>query len=381
MILHKKGSNLDMEVIGLIAEYNPFHNGHLYQLKEIKKRYPDSLIILILNGYFLERGIISLESKEEKTRLALKYGVDLVIELPFVFGSSSSDIFASASLELLNELKINLLVFGSESADLEKLKCAAKKQLTKDFDKKVTQYLKEGINYPTALNKAIGMNINEPNDLLGISYLKAIYQNKYNINAVAIKRTTDYHDTLSNKKVVSATNIREKIKNGKNIKIYIPEGKINKVDEKLFFNILKSKIITDNQLNKYLSVDEGLDNRLKKVINDVNTLDELIEKIKTKRYTYNRLMRMFTHIVVGLTKEDKEKLKHNEYIRILGLNDKGQKYLNSIKKELTLPIITKVTNVNSLIKNYEFQAASLYQMLTNDKVLTFEYGNKPVKKE
>ena len=256
-----------------------------------------------------------------------------------------------------------------------------KKQLTKDFDKKVTQYLKEGINYPTALNKAIGMNINEPNDLLGISYLKAIYQNKYNINAVAIKRTTDYHDTLSNKKVVSATNIREKIKNGKNIKKYIPEGKINKVDEKLFFNILKSKIITDNQLNKYLSVDEGLDNRLKKVINDVNTLDELIEKIKTKRYTYNRLMRMFTHIVVGLTKEDKEKLKHNEYIRILGLNDKGQKYLNSIKKELTLPIITKVTNVNSLIKDYEFQAASLYQMLTNDKVLTFEYGNKPLKKE
>ena len=103
-----------MEIIGLIAEYNPFHNGHLYQLQEIKKLYPDSLIILVLNGYFLERGSISIETKEEKTRLALKYGVDIVVELPFVFGSNSADIFAESSLELLNNLKAEKLIFGSE---------------------------------------------------------------------------------------------------------------------------------------------------------------------------------------------------------------------------------------------------------------------------
>ena len=95
-----KVANIYMEIIGVIAEYNPFHNGHLYQLNKIKEMYPDSIIILVLNGYFLERGIISLETKEEKTRLALKYGVNLVIELPFIFGSNSADIFAEASLEL-----------------------------------------------------------------------------------------------------------------------------------------------------------------------------------------------------------------------------------------------------------------------------------------
>ena len=106
-----------MEIIGLIAEYNPFHNGHLYQLEKIKELYPDSIIILVLNGYFLERGIPSIETKQEKTRLALKYGVDIVLEHPFIFGSNSADIFASSALELLNCLSVTKLVFGSESGD------------------------------------------------------------------------------------------------------------------------------------------------------------------------------------------------------------------------------------------------------------------------
>lgn len=370
-----------MEVIGLIAEYNPFHNGHLYQLNEIKKRYPNSLIVLILNGYFLERGIVSLESKKEKTHLALKYGVDIVIELPFVFGSNSADTFAEASLELLNEMHVDKLIFGSESNDIDLLYDVAKRQMSEDFDRQVKVYLNQGINYPTALNKAIGITLKEPNDLLGVAYIKAILKNKYDIKPETLKRTNSYHDIESDELIVSASNIREKTKNKQDVSKYIPEGKINIIDEELLFSLIKAKIITEDNLDKYLSVDEGIDNRLKKVINKVNSLDSLVEMIKTKRYTYNRIMRMLMHILIGLTKDDKEKLMHNEYIRILGLNEMGQKHINHIKKDLKIPLVSKFTSVDSKIKDYELKCASIYQMLTKDNVLEFEYANKPLRKQ
>ena len=368
-----------MEVIGLIAEYNPFHNGHLYQINKIKELYPDSIILLILNGYFLERGIISIESKETKTKLALKYGIDAVIELPFIFGSNSADIFAESSLELLNELKITKLVFGSESNDLTLLTNIAKKQLEPNFSNEVKKYMDTGINYPTALNKAIGINLNEPNDLLGVSYIKAILKNNYNIEPITIKRTNNYHDTTSNDLIVSASNIRDKIDKGIDINKYVPEYKINNINYELFFNLLKYKIISEKDLSIYLTVDEGIDNRLKKVINEVNTLEELINKLKTKRYTYNRLMRMFIHILVGLTKEDKLNIINNEYIRLLGFNTSAQNHINKIKKDITLPIVTKYTSVNSKIKDYELTAAAIYKLLTNDDVLKYELSNKPIK--
>lgn len=367
-----------MKIIGLIAEYNPFHNGHLYQINKIKELYPNSTIILILNGYFLERGQISIESKEEKTRLALKYGIDLVIELPFIFGSNSADIFAEAAIDLLSMLHVNTLVFGSESNDIELLNMAARRQLEKEFDSKLKEFLDQGLNYPTALNKAIGIDIKSPNDLLGISYIKAIKKNNYNIIPVTIKRTNDYHDTISDELIISATNIREKISNGVDVTDYIPEGKINSIDNDLLFKLLKYRIVTDD-ISIYLTVDEGIENRLKKEINKVNSIEELIEKVKTKRYTYNRIMRMFIHILVGLKKSDKDNISKNEYIRILGFNDKGSKYLNSIKKTVDTPIVTKFTNVSSVIKDYEIKAATIYMLLTNDNVLLFEYSNKPIK--
>lgn len=370
-----------MEIIGIIAEYNPFHNGHLYQINKVKEMYPNSIIIVILNGYFLERGLISLETKEEKTRLALKYGVNLVIELPFVFGSNSADTFAASALELLNELKITKLVFGSESNDINLLKKVAEYQSTKEFKEKLKEYLDQGINYPTALNKANIYSIKEPNDLLGVSYIKTIINNNYPIEPITIKRTNEYHDVTSNDSIISASNIREKYLNNIDIKTYIPEGNLVSINQELFFNILKYKILTEKDLSIYLTVDEGIEYKLKKVINKCHSLDDLINQIKTKRYTYNRIMRMFIHILIGLTKEDKTFLIKNEYIHLLGFDELGQKYINSIKKDTNIPIVTKITNIDSKIKDYEQKAANIYQMLTNEDVLTFEYSNKPIAKK
>ena len=370
-----------MNIIGIIAEYNPFHNGHKYHINKIKSMYPNSIIILVLNGYFLERGEISIESLKSKTKLALDNNVDIVVKLPFIFGSNSADIFSDASIEILNTLGVNKIIFGSECNDINKLTSLAKKQLNEYYDSDVKKYLDEGYNYPTALNKALGISINTPNDLLGLSYIKSIIKNNYNIVAITIKRTNDYHDTKSNNDIISASNIREKIKNNIPIDSYLPSKEyINEINYELYFNLLKYKILTDNNLSKYLTVDEGIENKLKSVINKCNNIDDLITSIKTKRYTYNRINRMFIHILIGLKKTDKANVMHNEYIRVLGFNSIGKEYLRKIKKTSILPIVTDLKKQNSIIKDYEIKEYTIYNMLVDEDVLDYELSNKPIKK-
>jgi len=368
-----------MDIIGIIAEYNPFHNGHIYHIKKIKEMYPKSLIILILNGYFLERGEISIESVDAKTKLSLNYGVDIVIELPFIFGSNSADIFSDASLELLNLMGVKKIIFGSESNDIRKLKELASIQLENEYNNNVKEYLRTGINYPTALNKALNNGINTPNDLLGLSYIKSILKNKYDIEPITIKRTNDYHDKQSNDNIISASNIREKIKNNENIDKFLPNKEhINKIDYNLYFKLLKYKIINEEDLSQYLTVDEGIENKLKSVINDCKTIEELIKRIKTKRYTYNRINRMFIHILIGLKKNDKYKTLNNEYIRVLGFNTKGKEYIRKQKKNTSIPIVTSLKNIDSIIKDYQVKAYEIYNILSDENILEFERRNKPI---
>lgn len=369
-----------MHVIGIICEYNPFHNGHLYHLQKIKELFPDSLVILVLNGYFLERGEISIISKENKTKIALQAGIDLVIELPFVYGTQSADIFANISITILEKLHCEYVVFGSEINDINTLEEIASYTLNnKEYDEDVKKYLDEGVNFPTALAKAIKIDFSfKPNDLLGISYIKSIKMNKYKIKPITIKRTNDYLDTNLDNDIVSASNIRSRLQMGENIAKYVPKYTLDyleNIDENKLFNLLKYKIITDKDLSIYLDVDEGIENRLKKVINDVKNMEELISKVKSKRYTYNKIRRMFIHILTGLTKNDNKTLKF-DYLKVLGFNKKGQEYLNGIKKDIDISIIP---NKDSLIYNYELKVAQIYDLLLNTNTTTFEVKNKPIK--
>lgn len=365
-----------METIGIICEYNPFHNGHLYHINKIKELYPDSLIILVLNGYFLERGEISILSKEAKTKIALANNIDIVLELPVIFGTQSADTFAKYSLKILNNFNVNKIIFGSESNNIDLIKEIANKQLNKDFDEKIKIYLDKGINYPTALAKALNINFDfTPNDLLGISYVKAIIKNNYNIEPICIKRTSDYHDKISNDYIVSATNIREKIKNNEDISKYIPiniKDFINNINYNNYFKLLKYKINTDLYLNNYLDVDEGIEYRLKEFVNKSNNIEDFITYIKTKRYTYNKINRMFIHILLNFLKRDNQDL---EYIKILGFNKKGKKYLNKIKDNLKIS-----TNVNkdSIQYKYEIKASIIYDLINNTNTYQYELKNKPI---
>lgn len=363
-----------MNVIGIVAEYNPFHNGHIFQIKKVRELYKDSIIIVVVNGYFLERGEISVLSKEEKTRICLEYGVDLVLELPFVFGSNSADIFAESAVSILNKLGVNKLIFGSESNNLDLLYESARKQLDNSFDDLVSKQMKSGFNYPTTINNLVGISIASPNDLLGVSYIKAILKNGFKIQPVTIQRTNDFHDLSLDEQVVSASNVRNRLLNGEDVSKYTPCTKFNKVNKDLLFKLLKYKIITSKDLSIYLTVDEGIENKIKKEIGKANSLDDLILRVKSKRYTYNRIQRMFMHILVGFTKEDKERLKL-EYIKVLGFNVAGKKYLKSIKSDI---LISRKISEEFLAQRYELTASLLYDLVTLDNTYNFEVSNKPV---
>ena len=362
------------KVVGIVCEYNPFHNGHLYQINKIKKKYDSPIIIACLSSTFTQRGELSVLNKWEKTKVALENGIDIVIELPYVYATQSSDIFASYSVSLLNKLYVDVLCFGSEREDIESIKKAARYQVEDiNFDIITKKYLNEGISYPTALNKALNelcnISITEPNDLLALSYLKEIYRNGYFMDVYNIKRTSSYHDLDSNAKVVSASNIRTRLLNKQNIKDKVPNNVYellkDKVLETKYFEYLKYKILTEEDLEKYVDVDEGLNTRIKKAILKSNSLDELIKNIKTKRYTYNKISRMLNHIFCSFTKEDNKKVRYLEYIRILGFTDKGRKYLNEIKSEITLPILNKYNTKYDALR-IEKRITELYSYIYED---------------
>lgn len=360
-----------MESIGIIAEYNPFHNGHLYHIKKIKEKYPDSTIILVMSGNFTERGDVALIDKWKRTEIALLSGIDLVIELPFPFATQSADYFSYGAITLLEKLKVKKVVFGSESDDIETLNLIAKTQLdNEDFDKLVKVYSKLGKNYPTAISLAIkdltNKEITTPNDLLGVSYIKTILKYNYKIIPETIKRTNDYHNEIIAEEISSATAIRKALKEEKNIKDQVPEYTYSYLCDFHFmddyYQILKYKIITEKDLSIYTSVEEGLDKLLKKEIIKATSYDDLIKHIKSKRYTYNKLQRMLLHILCNFTKKEKQEFNEITYIRLLGLNNKGQKYLNNIKKDLDIPLISKINKEKDPMLSFEIETSKIYAL-------------------
>jgi len=384
---------IEKRTIGIVCEYNPFHNGHLYQIKKIKELYKDSLIIIVMSSSFMQRGEASIINKWDKTKIALEYGIDLVVELPFVFSTQSADIFAKVALTILNHLKIDTLIFGSESNDIKRLLNLASIQLNDpSYNNLVKDYLDLGINYPTAMSKALedlsGYKVNTPNDLLALSYIKEIINNDYPIEVVSIKRSISYHSKKAKGSFASASFIRECLEKNIDVSDYVPKLTNNYLKKgqlfftKDYFPFLKYQILNNIfNLDKFQTVDEGLPIRIQKNIVNANDLEEFIMKVKTKRYTYNKLKRMSTHILTNFTKEDNKNLTKVNYIRVLGFNNKGKEHLNKIKHDLKVPLLVKYDKLLS----YELKITSIYASILNTedkiKLIESEYKNKPIIKE
>lgn len=381
-----------METVGIIAEYNPFHNGHQYHLEQIRQKFQDARIVLVLSGNFTQRGEPSLIDKWTKTKIAKEAGIDLIIELPYPFACQSADFFAKGAITLLDALKVDHLVFGSESNDMEAICTFAQIQLEHpEFQTLSHIYLKEGYNYPTALSKALldltGKEMTMPNDLLGISYVKEIFRQKSHIQPHCIQRTSDYHNDCFESSSSSATSIRSALKRQENIQDQVPDfvlpylkGSLHYQED--YFPFLKYKILTDPDLSRYQLVEEGIEQRIKKEIINAISYEELIQRVKTKRYTYSRLNRMFLHILSGFTKEEAKQMNEITYIRVLGFSKFGRDYLNQIKKEVHLPIISSYAKGKTLpMLHLEFRMTTVYaSTLTEEEkrsLIQAEYQNHP----
>ena len=385
-------NNGDFMAVGIVAEFNPFHNGHLYLIKKAKKLYSNEPLIIILGGNFLERGEASILNKWQKTEIALDYNADIIVELPFPFATQSADYFAYGAVFLLKALQVDKIIFGSESNDLEMFSSFADIQLQHpEYQQLVKKEMNSGKNYPTALSNALkemtGKEIRLPNDTLALSYIREIKKQHANITPISIQRTNDYHN-LSNNHITSAESIRKLLLENQDITKYIP----NKVNIKTpiltneqYFPYLKYQIMTHyDHLEIFQTVDEGMSTRIKKAIVKANNYQELIQRLKTKRYTYNRIQRMLTHILCNFTKEEAKEMRQPEYIRILGFSDLGKKYLNQIKKELTIPLITTYSKGNSKMLKLEQRITSCYALPLSleeqKKLWEDEYKKGPIQK-
>ena len=381
-----------MNSIGIICEYNPFHNGHLYHLQEAKKINEDATIILVMPTNFTQRGDASILTKKQKTELALKYGIDLIIELPYVFAVQSADIYAYGAIKILKNLNVDCIVFGSETNDIELFKNLANIQLNDtNYQNYVKEYIDKGYNYPTAsslsLSKITKCKIDQPNDILALSYVREIIKQNTNITPISIKRTNDYNNKELIGDITSASSIREALNDNKDIKKYVPQYTyeyLKNITIKNYYPLLKYKIQSENNLNKYQSVDEGLNSRIKKYIDNSKTLDELIQNVKTKRYTYVRLNRMFTHILCNFTKDEAKNIDIT-YIRILGFSKKGRLYLNKVKKLSNIPIITNYSNIKDNILDIECRVNKIYSSVfdeeTKKTLIEEEYKCFPIKSD
>ena len=388
------------KVLGIICEYNPFHNGHLYHLEQSKKITGSNYVVAIMSGNFTQRGNTAIIDKWSRTEAALKCGADLVIELPVLYATSSAENFADGSIRILDSLRIvDYLGFGCENPELTLLTDIADVlyKEPKIYKNILSDELKKGISFPkareTALLSYLGNNkkysniISSPNNILGIEYIKALKKCKSNIVPVPITRfEAGYNDLNYYGNIASATAIRNIIKNGnfEIVKNLLPPPSY----EILMDNIKQGHIIPDlsvfekqiiynlrkmdtSEIAELPDVTEGLEFSIKKTANACNTISEFLVLIKSKRYTSTRIQRILLYSLLGITKKDMVLSKKvNPYVRVLGLNNKGKFMISEIANaNPKLEIITSVKRFNDRSNN-----KNLKLMLDKDIFATNVYS-------
>ena len=383
-------------IIGLIVEYNPFHNGHLHHIQEIDRLFEDNIKIAVMSGDYVQRGEPSLINKFEKTKIALSQGIDIVIELPIFYSSQSAEIFAKGSVNLLNQLSCSHIVFGSESNDLDKLKKIATISLTKEFEISLKEFLAEGFSYPTAFSKALFNEKLGSNDILALEYLKAIKTINSKIEACCIKREkTGYYDNEKDnfasasyiRKVLLDTNEEKENKLNK-IKNLVPEFSYKILKENFgvfsclndFYDLMKYNIIKNySTLKNIQDLEIGLENRLYKYSLENLSFSDFFDKILNKRLTISRLQRILLHTLLDLTEELTDKVKNKvPYVKILGFSNRGQEYLNYLKKLDDFnerKILTSNRNLKEILSEEDLELFNFNELASQIYCIKSNYNN------
>ncbi len=405
------------KVLGIIAEYTPFHNGHALHIAKSKEETGAEYTICIMSGNFVQRGNTSIVNKWIKTEMALKNGIDLVIELPTIYAISSAENFAEGAIKILNSLKIvDTVSFGSEEADIDILNRLA--TILYNEPRKYTELLnaelKKGLSFPKARENAVLLYLNDskyfnilnqPNNNLAIEYLKALKKYKSHIRPITIKREKAfYNSNCIVDEYASATAIRNMVINGQfdDIRKVMPRNSydllldeiqnkrfvsdITKFEKEILYTLRR---LSTFDLKKFPEINEGLENAIKNAANSCNTLSKLINMIKSKRYTQTRIQRILLYILLNITKKDMiVSRKTVPYARILGYTSKGKELISKIYQ--ANPKVTLITSVKKFIdssnnKTYKYMlnkdilATNIYTLAyQNNSIANMDYTQKIV---
>ena len=387
-------------VLAIIGEYNPFHNGHLFHLNKSKELTNSDATILILSGNFVQRGVPALIDKWKRTEIALKNGIDLVVELPVLYSISSAEDFAMGAISILNSLNVvDYLSFGSECGKLEILDDFANVLSNEppEFKSLLKHELSKGLSFPKAQENALMLFLNDirkysnvlnnPNNILGIEYLKALKSLKSSITPITIPRNSSEHSSKkSNGKFASGLAIRELIIKNKYDTLFslLPQTSYEIIIEALRqgefitdLSVFEKEIIfilrymTEQELLNIPLVSEGLEHLIKEAASNCNNLNDLINLIKSKRYTQTRIQRILLYSLLGYTKSDFDYIKkNNSYIRILGTTTRGKVLLSQISNSnKKLDIVCSMKQFeDKIIKNKQ-----LYSIINKDILSTDVY--------
>jgi len=392
-----------MKTVGIISEYNPFHNGHKYHIQAAKEACGADHTVCIMSGSFVQRGEPSIFDKWSRAKTAVMNGADLVIELPVVYACQPAEIFAAGAVKILASLGvIDYLCFGSELGDTGTLHQLAKllQNEPEAFKQLLKKQLEQGVSYPKALSTALSHYTREdqqcvtddilknPNNVLGIEYIKALMALKSRIEPVAVKRIESSHnDTGITGHISSATAIRNEIKSSgisEKVKMSMPESSASVIESNIkalrhplyledFSDILlyRLRTIEESELQKYLNVREGIENRLKKYAVTCTGSEELIEAVKTKRYTRTYIQRLLCHVLLDMRKSDIVLFKDLDcpaYIRVLAFNEKGTELIKKIRQLSAYPLISKVADFRchdervTRMFSYDLLATDIYNL-------------------
>ena len=386
-----------MKACGIIVEYNPFHNGHLYHVEEARKQSNSDVIIAVMSGNFLQRGEPAIVDKWSRADAALKNGVDLVIELPVAWAVQSADYFAQGGVKLLQAMQCESLCFGTDST--EKIDYAAFGQFVVEnqalVDKTYQQLKQKQLSYPqqmTAVFRQIypelALDFTSPNHILGLSYAKenARYSQPMELFPLP-RKTAAFHETSITGEIASATAIRQALlaNQQREILATVPSqtaeylSTMPLISWENYWPLLKYKIISSsvNELREIYQVKEGLEYRLKEATLQAESFVGFMNLVKTKRYTWTRLQRLATYLLINVRQTDIEAVWENSYLRVLGFTQKGRDYLKEKKQAIQLPIISRVSKENSQQLDLDILSGKIYQ-LGQEKIKEQDFGRFPI---
>ena len=350
--------------IGIVAEYNPFHNGHLYQIEEIKKRMgKDTLIVAVVSGDFVQRGEFSYFDKWQKTEMALNHGVDIVAELPLYYSVQNAEIFSRMSTKILDYMELDFQVFGAEEEDIKVLDRIIELQEREEYKKNLMELMKKGNSYSTSQKLALSEygygDAVKSNNILALEYMRTMKRENLGIKPYIIKREiSDYNEIEieeGRKSIASATFIREEMLrnsgNPENIRKFISEKTYEILkrfyisdrtdDEQLgwknlknsMFKFLKYKLLmeTKNEIIKIYDMNDEIYARIYRGVSKSNTYEVFLKEVKSRNFSIKRIERIVLNILLNVTKKAVD--FELDYIRVLGFNQKGQEYLKQLKKD------------------------------------------------